>query len=90
MDSPSVGSLLSFTPVTFEDTKMAQVTRIGQWAIRRTIKMGWRTTYSHRVESEIEDRVVTKCGRQMRLKNSQGVLDFEPMASSYEQCSDCK
>ena len=41
--------------------------RIGQWCRRRRVdRVNQRDTW-HLVESEIEDSVITRCGRQMKL-----------------------
>lgn len=58
---------------------------IGWWATRVRRKGGkW-----HLVESEVTDRLVMKCGRQMRLENDDGVLIFqlEPADKHCEACS---
>jgi hypothetical protein len=65
-------------------------TKIGQWATRRTIRDGWMMTLSHMVQSEIADRVVTKCGRQMPRKNSKGELVFTDFVSTYDRCRWCQ
>lgn len=52
------------------------MTNIGAWAARF---LGDRqVTTWHKVESEIDDRVVTRCGRQMHLRTERGHLLTEP------------
>lgn len=54
---------------------------IGWWA-QRPGKL-W-----HLVESEVTDRLVMRCGRQMRMVNKGGTLGFvtDPMGERCEQC----
>lgn len=57
---------------------------IGWWATRIRRKGGrW-----HLVESEITNRLVMKCGRQMKLETGDGVLIFQLQPSS-DHCSVC-
>ena len=53
---------------------------IGWWAKR---KGPW-----HLVESEVTNRIVTRCGRQLRLETTKGPLVFEvtPSGEGCEQC----
>lgn len=54
---------------------------IGWWASRP--RRVW-----HLVESEVTDRLVMRCGRQMRLEASTGALSFESEAGG-ERCEQC-
>ena len=58
---------------------------IGRW-IHRPGTTAW-----HQVESEIADRLVTHCGRQMRLRTSRGELEAAdvPLASVAPACRLC-
>lgn len=55
--------------------------------------VGWWTRRPgrvwHLVESEITDRTVTRCGRQMRFETSAGALAFSqyPPGERCEQCT---
>lgn len=57
---------------------------IGQWVAR--FKDGNHVTRGHRVESEIVDRVITRCGRQMHRENAQGTLGI---AGAVPPCRRC-
>lgn len=59
-----------------------QHTWIGWWAMRAGGK--W-----HLVQSEITDRLVMKCGRQMRLETSVGTLSFEQESVEHDACEQC-
>jgi hypothetical protein len=53
--------------------------------------IGWwgrRTGSWHLVQSEITDRLVMKCGRQMKLVTPEGRLEFllEPSIGKCQQC----
>ncbi len=50
---------------------MTDVSYIGWWAFRHGIE-SW-----HLVESEITDRLVMRCGRQMKLETAAGPLIVE-------------
>lgn len=54
---------------------------IGWWGMRRGTK--W-----HLVESEITDRLVTRCGRQMKMQTAGGAMKFEVQPSG-EACEVC-
>lgn len=56
--------------------------RIGQWLARHR-----RGSMRHIVESEIADRVVTRCGRQMALQDAsgRGLAPFE----DHRKCRVC-
>jgi hypothetical protein len=60
---------------------MSDPNYIGWWAMRRRGK--W-----HLVESEVTDRLVMRCGRQMRMEATEGVLSFavQPGGEGCEQC----
>ena len=60
---------------------MTDVSYIGWWAVRASGK--W-----HLVESEVTDRLVMRCGRQLRMQNASGPLVFE-MDPSGERCEQC-
>lgn len=53
---------------------------IGQW-------MGRKGQKNHHVQSEIETRVVTKCGRQMERRHPSGELTVE---GGTEACYYCR
>ena len=55
---------------------------VGWWGKRRQGK--W-----HLVESEVSDRLVMRCGRQMAKVNPHGPLSFEvqPSGEACEQCT---
>jgi hypothetical protein len=55
---------------------------IGWWAVRPGTK--W-----HLVESEVDERLMMRCGRQMRMQTSGGALSFQvtPTGERCEQCS---
>lgn len=46
-------------------------------------------TFYHKVESEIEDRAVTGCGRQMKRKTKEGELVFYQFLSWTQNNSGC-
>ena len=54
---------------------------IGWWGVRPRGR--W-----HLVESEVTDRLVMRCGRQMSLETKGGVLSFE-VSPSGERCEQC-
>jgi hypothetical protein len=54
---------------------------IGWWAYRR----GGRW---HLVESEVTDRLVMRCGRQMKMQASAGALSFQ-VSPDGERCEQC-
>jgi hypothetical protein len=56
------------------------VTFIGQWVQRRG-------TLAHLIESEITDRLVTRCGRQMKLVTPHGPLSI--VSGDVEHCEQC-
>jgi|KBSSwiStaDraftv2_1062776.scaffolds.fasta_scaffold162781_3 hypothetical protein len=64
---------------------------LDQWVYRGDPLTGSATTISHYVESEIEDRAVTSCGRQMHRKSRGGHLfpATDPWAP-INRCSSCK
>lgn len=54
---------------------------IGQWLARHR-----RGSKRHLIESEITDRLVTRCGRQLRLDiGGRGLHPFE----DHEKCEQC-
>ena len=55
---------------------------IGQWAQRNGTK-------AHIVESEIGDRLVMRCGRQMKLMTEEGELVVLPISLLSNPCSQC-
>jgi hypothetical protein len=61
----------------------------GQW-VARFVQPGnpgdRPVTKAHLVESEIEDRAVTACGRQMHRERKRGVLFPAPDAETCSQC----
>ena len=59
----------------------ADVSYIGWWGVRANGK--W-----HLVESEVTDRLVMRCGRQMPLVNASGILIFERDPAG-ERCHFC-
>jgi len=54
---------------------------IGWWGVRS----GGRW---HFVESEVADRLIMRCGRQMRLETKGGILSFE-VSPAGERCEQC-
>jgi hypothetical protein len=56
-------------------------TYIGWWACRRG---KW-----HFVESEVTDRLVMRCGRQMKLETKGAALAFQQDASTLDCCEQC-
>lgn len=60
-------------------------TLIGKW-IHRPGLATW-----HQVESEITDRLVTHCGREMKLRTSRGDLELAdvPLLSRGRPCEAC-
>lgn len=61
-------------------------TLIGQFVQR--YHAGKPTTRAHYVESEIAERVVTRCGRQMGKEMSSGVLFV--VLDPEDRCRQCK
>lgn len=59
---------------------------IGSYQVR-VAKSGAAVTLAHLVESEIADRVVTRCGRQMARKNRDGTL--RPSGPADAVCERC-
>jgi hypothetical protein len=59
----------------------ADVSYIGWWGVRAKGK--W-----HLVESEVTDRLVMRCGRQMPLVNAYGALSFQ-LEPNGEKCEPC-
>ena len=60
---------------------------IGLWVAR--FKGERQITLWHLIESEIEDRVVTNCGRQMTRRSQRGMLLVES-APGYDACHPCQ
>jgi hypothetical protein len=60
---------------------------IGQWAARFIGEL--QRTRWHLVESEIAERLVTHCGRQMPQRNGNGYLltDAAPSSGKCERCA---
>lgn len=67
---------------------MATQSRIGQWVMRPDT---WANqTLWHKVESEIEQDVITHCGRRMKRLNAAGKeLEFHPTLPENGFCSRC-
>lgn len=70
---------------------MPKVNRIGQW-VQRFYSMGdYKNTRAHLVESEVADRFVTRCGREMKNQTnakSPNVLLFYYVRPT-DSCSRC-
>jgi hypothetical protein len=52
------------------------ISHIGHWAQRIYEPSNYRNTLGHLVESEIADRVVTHCGRQMQWHTDAKAANF--------------
>lgn len=59
-----------------------------RWVARLSQSRDHLVTTSHWVESEIEDRVVTECGRQMKKNIDGAVLTFTDAMFS-DKCKRC-
>ena len=59
----------------------------GQWVAR--YKDGHRVTKFHFVESEIADREITRCGRQMKARNGTVIQMSVDIPSGEDACSIC-
>jgi len=65
------------------------MSNIKKWT--RRVDRGFSQTLWHHVQSEIEDRSVTTCGRQMKQVNRSGHLEFRdyeniPLSLMCTQC----
>lgn len=75
---------------------MVEDYHIGDWVQRRYDATNYASTKWHLIESQIEDRVVTKCGRQLRdytdakVSNHLSFSPVEPFTRSMEQPQLCK
>lgn len=49
---------------------MTDISYVGWWGMRQGGK--W-----HLIESEVVDRLVTRCGRQMKMELASGIMVFE-------------
>lgn len=59
----------------------------GQWAAR--FLDGQRTTRWHAIESEIADRSITYCGREMKHRTERGVLMVADIQQEGATCQVC-
>jgi hypothetical protein len=59
---------------------------IGSWTARFSGER--QVTFWHYVESQIEDRLVTYCGRQLHRKTPKGILLVQE-APGFDQCGNC-
>lgn len=62
------------------------MTTIGLWTARFAGER--QVTLWHRVESEIADRLVTRCGRELPRRNDRGLLLTET-DPGYDACAQC-
>jgi hypothetical protein len=63
------------------------VSQIGLWIVRWPAGPGAPTQVAHLVESEIADRAVTRCGREMRQATKNGELgEADGSVARCEQC----
>jgi hypothetical protein len=62
-----------------------RLTLIGEH-VARFDASGNAVTKAHYVESEIEDRAVTRCGRQLRRVTPAGVLESVVTVAKCRQC----
>lgn len=63
---------------------------IGRWTRRITRPaIGYGVTLWHYVDSEIEDRSVTRCGRQMKQVTAGGSLEFRNSPGKFATCTKC-
>jgi hypothetical protein len=74
-----------------EDEAEAEEEVIGTWAIRIEDWDGGSSIVgkAHFVESEIEDRVVTRCGRQLKRETERGNLVSDDWIDRVK-CRTCK
>lgn len=61
---------------------------VGEWATRVT-PLGAAITRAHYVETRVEDRFTTNCGRPMRLSIGDDELTFETSAAIEHRCVRC-
>lgn len=60
---------------------------ISQWCAR--FRRDLQVTRWHYIESQIEDRLITHCGRQMANRNTKGYLLTDAAPAPTQKCERC-